>query len=161
MSQDTLLDLIRNEARLSPADIAARLGITEEEATERLAKLEADGVIMGYQAVVNQEEVVDHNVSALIEVKVTPEQGGGFDKMARRIAKFDQVSTCYLMSGGYDLMVVVTGKNLREVAGFVSAKLSSMEGVLSTATHFRLKTYKESGFYYVNDSDSGRLSVSP
>ena len=161
MSQDALLDLIRNEARLSHADIAARLGISEEAAAARLAALEADGVIMGYQAVVNQEEVLDENVSALIEVKVTPEKGGGFDKMARRIAKFDQVSTCYLMSGGYDLMVVVTGKNLREVAGFVSAKLSSMEGVLSTATHFRLKTYKESGFTYVGDSDSGRLSVSP
>ena len=103
----------------------------------------------------------DTSVSAFIEVKVTPERGGGFDRLAMRIARFEQVVSCYLASGGYDLMVVVEGGDLREVARFVSEKLSSMDGVLSTATHFRLKTYKENGFIFEHDATPERLAVSP
>jgi DNA-binding Lrp family transcriptional regulator len=94
-------------------------------------------------------------------VKVTPERGGGFDRLAMRIARFDQVVSCYLASGGYDLMVVVEGADLREVARFVSEKLSSLDGVISSATHFRLKTYKENGFVFDRESSTERLAVSP
>lgn len=161
MSNDALLDLLRSKARLTSQEIADRLGLAAAEVESRMMELEKSGVVLGYQAVVNQEEVENERVSALIEVKVTPEKGGGFDKMAKRISKFDHVTSCYLMSGGYDLMVVVSGKDLRAVAQFVSSKLSSMEGVLSTATHFRLKTYKENNFLYEQDSESDRLSVTP
>ena len=97
----------------------------------------------------------------IIEVKLTPERDGGFDRLAARIAKFDQVLSCYLMSGSYDLLLVVEGEDLMEVARFVSEKLSTMEGVLSTATHFRLKTYKENGFAFGGDEDPERLPVAP
>ena len=122
---------------------------------------EKNGTILGYQAVINPEQAGDDDVSAFIEVKVTPERGGGFDRLAMRIARFDQVVSCYLASGGYDLMVVVEGSDLREVARFVSEKLSSMEGVISTATHFRLKTYKENGFIFGETSGPERLAVAP
>ena len=110
---------------------------------------------------IDPESVGDTAVSAFIEVKVTPERGGGFDRLAMRIARFDQVVSCYLASGGYDLMVVVEGNDLRDVASFVSEKLSSLEGVLSTATHFRLKTYKENGFLFERDTSPERLAVAP
>ena len=110
---------------------------------------------------VDPEAIGDTSVSAFIEVKVTPERGGGFDRLAMRVARFDQVVSCYLASGGYDLMVVVEGADLREVARFVSEKLSSLDGVISTATHFRLKTYKENGFLFERESQPERLSVSP
>jgi DNA-binding Lrp family transcriptional regulator len=101
------------------------------------------------------------NVRAFIEVKVTPERGGGFDRLALRIARFDQVVSCYLASGGYDLMVVVEGTDLREVARFVSERLSTLDGVLSTATHFQLKTYKQNGFLFEGEAGVERLAVSP
>ena len=98
-------------------------------------------------------------VSALIEVKLTPERDGGFDRIARRIGNFSQVSSCYLMSGGYDLAVIVEGEDLREVARFVSEKLSTLDGVISTATHFQLKVYKQSGFLATDTHEDERLSV--
>ncbi len=100
-------------------------------------------------------------MAGIIEVKLAPERGGGFDRLATRIARFDQVVSCYLMSGSYDLLLVVEGKDLVEVATFVTEKLSTMEGVLSTATHFRLKTYKENGFVFGADEDPERLPVAP
>ncbi len=109
----------------------------------------------------NPESIGDTSVSAFIEVRVTPERGGGFDRLAMRIARFDQVVSCYLASGGYDLMVVVEASDLREVARFVSEKLSSLDGVLSTATHFRLKTYKENGFLFEAEPETDRLAVTP
>ena len=132
-----------------------------ESVTHRVAAWEKEGVICGYHAVIDSEAAGDTSVSAFIEVKVTPERGGGFDRLAMRIARFEQVVSCYLASGGYDLMVVVEGGDLREVARFVSEKLSSMEGVLSTATHFRLKTYKENGFLFERDVAPERLAVTP
>ena len=110
---------------------------------------------------IDQDKTGELGVSAFIEVKLTPERGGGFDRMAMRIAKFDQVVSCYLASGGYDLLVVVEGNDLRDVASFVSNKLSTLDGVLSTATHFRLKAYKENGFIFETEEPEGRLSVSP
>lgn len=135
--------------------------MSEDEVQERIAAWEADGTILGYQAVVDASTVGSKMVSAFIEVKVTPERGGGFDHLAQRIAKFDQVASCYLLSGSYDLLLVVEGRDLMEVASFVSGKLSSMDGVLSTATCFRLKTYKENGFGFERSEDPERLPVSP
>ena len=103
----------------------------------------------------------DDDVTAFIEVKLTPERGGGFDRLARRISRFEQITSCYLISGGYDLLVMVEGKDLLSVAAFVSEKLSTIEGVISTATHFRLKSYKEKGFIFGESSGASRLPVTP
>ena len=133
----------------------------ESAVSARIRGWEEDGTIRGYHAVVDPESAGDQSVSAFIEVKVTPERGGGFDRLAMRIARFDQVVSCYLASGGYDLMVVVEGDDLRDVARFVSEKLSTLDGVLSTATHFRLKTYKENGFIFEQEPSTERLAVAP
>ncbi|MDX1681179.1 MAG: Lrp/AsnC family transcriptional regulator [Akkermansiaceae bacterium] len=161
MSSDPLLQLLRTRARYSDAQLAEMLSMDAAEVASRIEELEKDGTIMGYHAVINPESFGDQHVSAFIEVKLTPERGGGFDRLAMRIARFDQVVSCYLASGGYDLMVVVEGDDLRDVARFVSEKLSSLDGVLSTATHFRLKTYKENGIAFEGEDKSERLSVAP
>lgn len=161
MPSDPLLQLLRHKARISDKDLADLLSSTPETVTSQVAAWEKDGTILGYQTVINPEAVGDTSVSAFIEVKLTPERGGGFDRLAMRIARFDQVVSCYLASGGYDLMVVVEGGDLREVARFVSEKLSSLDGVISTATHFRLKTYKENGFIFEREVTAERLAVTP
>jgi DNA-binding Lrp family transcriptional regulator len=161
MSIDPLLVLLQRKARHTHAELAELLALSEEEVRAKIEAWESDGTIAGYQAVIDPQRAGDDDVSAFIEVKVTPERGGGFDRLAMRIARFEQVVSCYLASGGYDLMVVVEGPNLREVARFVSEKLSTMDAVLSTATHFRLKTYKENGFLLEDDSEPERLAVTP
>jgi DNA-binding Lrp family transcriptional regulator len=161
MSSDPLLQLLRRKARISDQDLADLLSSTPQVIAARIAGWEADGTILGYHAVIDPDAAGDTSVSAFIEVKVTPERGGGFDRLAMRVARFDQVVSCYLASGGYDLMVVVEGSDLREVARFVSEKLSSLDGVISTATHFRLKTYKENGFVFERESTVERLAVTP
>lgn len=161
MSSDPLLQLLRRKARFTDQELADLLSIDKIAVGDRVADWEADGTILGYHAVIDPEATGDTSVSAFIEVKLTPERGGGFDRLAMRIARFDQVVSCYLASGGYDLMVVVEGSDLREVARFVSEKLSSLDGVISTATHFRLKTYKENGFVFERDTTPERLAVSP
>ena len=161
MSSDPLLQLLRRKARFSDQDLADLLSSDKATVAARVAAWETDGTILGYHAVIDPEATGDISVSAFIEVKVTPERGGGFDRLAMRIARFDQVVSCYLASGGYDLMVVAEGSDLREVARFVSEKLSSLDGVISTATHFRLKTYKENGFIFEREATTDRLAVSP
>ncbi|MEO8617139.1 MAG: Lrp/AsnC family transcriptional regulator [Luteolibacter sp.] len=161
MSSDPLLQLLRRKARFSDQELADLLSSDKATVAAKVAAWEADATILGYHAVVNPEAFGDTSVSAFIEVKVTPERGGGFDRLAMRISRFDQVVSCYLASGGYDLMVVVEGSDLREVARFVSEKLSSLDGVISTATHFRLKTYKENGFLFEREAATERLAVSP
>jgi DNA-binding Lrp family transcriptional regulator len=161
MSSDPLLQLLRRKARISHDELADYLSMSPEAVEAQIAMWEKDGTILGYHAVIDPEATGDTDVSAFIEVKLTPERGGGFDRLAMRIARFEQVVSCYLASGGYDLMVVVEGGDLREVARFVSEKLSSLEGVLSTATHFRLKTYKENGFLFEREAPSERLAVTP
>lgn len=158
---DPLLKLLRRKARYSDEELAEALSLTPSEIAQRIAAFEENGTILGYQAVIDEEKADGTGVSAFIEVRLTPERGGGFDRLAMRIARFEQVSSCYLASGGYDLMVMVEGGDLREVARFVSEKLSSLDGVLSTATHFRLKTYKEKGFVFESDQPEGRLPVAP
>ena len=161
MSLDPMLEVLRREGRQSLASLAERFSVPEADVQAKVEAWEAEGVILGYQAVIDSTKAAEAGVSAFIEVKLTPEGGGGFDRLASRIAKFEQVESCYLASGGYDLMVMVSGEDLMSVARFVSEKLSSLEGVLSTATHFRLKTYKESGFLFGGNSEGDRLLVSP
>ncbi len=156
-----LLDLLKRNARKSNADLAGQLSSTEEAVAAQISAWEEDGTIRGYQAMVDPALDGGENVTAFIEVRLTPERGGGFDRLARRIARFEQVTSCYLISGGYDLLVMVEGKDLLAVAGFVSEKLSTIEGVVSTATHFRLKSYKENGFMFGEDHEVSRLPVTP
>ena len=158
---ETLLRLLQQDANTSREDLARLLNLSVEETNARIAALEKEGVIRGYQAIVDRERLDKNTVTAFIEVRITPERGGGFDRIAHRIAKFDQVVSCYLISGGNDLIVVVEGGSLREVASFVSEKLSTIESVISTATHFRLKTYKENGALLTSDLPEDRLPVSP
>ena len=158
---DTLLKLLKSNAHTPVAELAKSLELTEAEVAARIAQLEKDGVIVGYQAVIDHDKLAGGCVTAVIEVKITPERGGGFDRLAQRIAKFEQVQSCYLMSGGYDLLVVVEGATLQEVAGFVAEKLSTIPGVISTGTHFRLKTYKENGASLHREPAPERLAVAP
>jgi DNA-binding Lrp family transcriptional regulator len=141
--------------------MAAMLGITESEVRSRLQALESSRQIMGYRAILNEEAIQRDIVRAVIEVRITPERGGGFDKLAERIAKYSEVRSCHLMSGGFDLLVEVEGANLREVATFVSEKLATLHGVLSTATHFVLRAYKEQGVLMQRQAEDERLAVAP
>jgi DNA-binding Lrp family transcriptional regulator len=158
---DPLLKLLHENAALKTAQIAAMLNCSEDEVTARIKRLEDDRLILGYRAVVNEEKLGVDLVRAVIEVKITPERGGGFNRLADRIAKYDEVVSCYLMSGSYDLLVIVEGNNLRDVARFVSEKLATIQGVLSTATHFMLKPYKEQGILMVPEKNEERLPVTP
>lgn len=158
---DPLLKLIRENAAWKPAELAAMLNLSESEITARIKKYEADHVVLGYRAILNEEKLGLDTVRAVIEVKITPERGGGFDRLAERIARYNEVQSCYLMSGGYDLLVVVQGSSLREVATFVSEKLATVQGVISTATHFMLKPYKEQGVLMQADVNEERLAVAP
>ena len=158
---DPLLKLLRGDASLRPADLARLLNISESEAAAKVKQYEVDQIILGRRTILNEERLGLQIVRAVIEVKITPERGGGFDRLAERIAKYDEVLSCYLMSGGYDLQVVVEGENLREVATFVSEKLATIHGVLSTATHFMLKPYKELGILMTRDRQDERLAIAP
>ena len=137
------------------------LNLPESEVAASIKKYEAEHIILGYRAILNEEKLGLDAVRAVIEVKITPERGGGFDRLAERIAKYSEVQSCYLMSGGYDLLVVVQGNNLREVATFVSEKLATIQGVISTDTHFMLKPYKEQGVLMKGEANEERLAVSP
>jgi DNA-binding Lrp family transcriptional regulator len=158
---EALIDLLQKNALIPRDDLARMLDLTVEQVEEEIARLEREGIILGYQTIINREKWDTDIVTAVIEVKITPEREGGFDRIAARIAKFEEVQTCYLMSGGYDLLVVVEAENLRGVAAFVAEKLSTIEAVQATATHFRLKTYKENGAFHHFEPAPERLSVSP
>ncbi|QIF04058.1 Lrp/AsnC family transcriptional regulator [Roseimicrobium sp. ORNL1] len=158
---ERILELLRENSRLTNKEIATRLGLAEADVAFRVAELEKSGTVLGYHAVIDQEKIGKRGVTAFIEVKVTPESGGGFDRFARRISQYEQVRSCYLMSGGYDLVVVVEGADLYDVARFVAEKLSTLDVVLSTATHFQLRTYKHDGFLLNTPSTEGPLPVSP
>ncbi|MBT5708352.1 Lrp/AsnC family transcriptional regulator [Verrucomicrobia bacterium] len=158
---DPILKLLKEDASLSPATIAGRLGKTEDEVVKAIKGFESDHVILGYRTLVNEDLMGLNRVRAVIEVKTTPEREGGFNRIATRVAKFDQVRSCYLMSGSYDLMVIVEGSGLHEVASFVAEKLATLEGVISTATHFMLKPYKEHGVLMHHDENPDRLKVTP
>ncbi|MBP1543073.1 MAG: Lrp/AsnC family transcriptional regulator [Oscillospiraceae bacterium] len=156
-----LLDLLRQNARLTNAELAAMLGTTEQDVAAQIAKLESEGKIMGYTAIINEESVDETRVTAIIEIKVAPMKGKGFDDLAHTIMEYDEVDSVFLLSGAYDLSVTVTGTSLRKVALFVSERLSALEGVISTATHFILKRYKEKDHVFSEDTTDERSLVSP
>ena len=146
---------------MTAEDLAAMLDSTPEEVNETIREMEKDGVICGYPALINWEKTDNEVVTALIEVKVTPQRGLGFDKIAERIYNYPEVDCVYLISGGFDFMVMIEGKTMRDVAQFVSDKLSPQESVLSTATHFILKKYKDHGSVMVHQSKDERMLITP
>ena len=159
-----VLKLLLEGGRLSTAQMAQVVGLSETEVQQHLEQLKKDKIFLGWRPVLDlsREAAAGAAVRAVIEVKVTPERGGGFNRLAERLARFDEVESCYLMSGGYDLLVIVDGSSLQKVAGFVSEKLSTLEGVLSTSTHFMLRSYKEGGFLIEQaEAQSTRLNVAP
>jgi len=158
---DELLKILQTNALESRENIARMLGAPIGAIDQRIAEYEKQGVIRGYQAILNEDKLGLDRVTAVIEVKVTPQREGGFDTIAQRISRFPEVRSAYLMSGTYDLLLFVEGRTLREVAGFVSERLSPLEGVLSTSTHFMLKTYKRLGVLMQTESSDERLTVSP
>ena len=158
---DELLDILRKNARTSTKDIAKMIRSTPAEVAARIEEYERKGTLRGYRALVNEDHLKEDRVTAVIEVKVQPEKEGGFDRIAKRISAFDEVVNMYLMSGKYDLLLFVEGKSLRAVASFVSERLATIDGVLSTGTHFMLKTYKLDGVLMDMDKADDRLQVSP
>ncbi len=143
--REELLAILEKNSRIDFKELAVLLGKTEADVLNEITKLEQDGIICGYHTLINWEKTSIEKVTGLIEVKVTPQRGKGFDEMAERIYNYPEVKAVYLLSGGYDLLVILEEKTLKEIAGFVSDKLSTMESVLSTTTHFILKKYKDHG----------------
>jgi DNA-binding Lrp family transcriptional regulator len=159
-----VLKLLIEGGSLTTTQMAVVSGLSEVEVQQHLEQLKKDKIFLGWRPVLDlsQEAAAATAVRAVIEVKITPERGGGFNRLADRLARFDEVESCYLMSGGYDLLVFVKGASLQKVAGFVSEKLSTIEGVLSTSTHFMLRCYKEQGFLLNSgEAQTTRLTVAP
>ena len=157
-----ILEILENNSRISVEDLAAMLGKTPEDIMEAMAEMEEDTIICGYSTLINWDKTDREYVTAMIEVKVTPQRDRGFDKIAERIYGFDEVKSVYLMSGGFDLLVMMEGKNIREISFFISNKLSTLDSVLSTATHFVLKKYKDHGVVLEKkDTEDERMIVSP
>ena len=157
-----ILEILEGDARATPEEIAKMLRMTPKAVTSAIRKMEKEGVILKYKTIINKEiSKEEHNdVRALIEVKLTPQKNVGFDHLAERIYGFPEVTSCYLMSGTYDLLVVVEGKNIHTVSRFVSEKLSPMDGVRGTVTHFILKKYKEDGDILKQPERSKRPAIS-
>ena len=157
-----ILEILENDSRKTVDEIALMLGKPAADVAAAIAEMEADNVICGYSTLINWESIKDDLVTAMIEVKVTPKRDMGFEHIARRIYGFSEVKSVFLMSGCYDLLVMIEGKNLKEVSTFVSTKLSALDSVLSTATHFVLKRYKEHGVIFDKSTESDeRMIVSP
>ncbi len=143
--RERILTFIEKNSRVELKELAVLLGMSEVDVANELEKMEEEGIICGYHTLIDWDKVTTERINAVIEVRVTPQRGRGFDSIAERIYKYPEVESVYLMSGGYDLLVMLEGKTLREVSTFVSEKLSTQESVLSTATHFILKKYKDHG----------------
>ena len=157
--KEAILRLLENNARMSAKDIANELNIKEKEVIRLIGELEADKVICGYNAIINWDKITEEKCNAIIEVKVIPQRGTGFDRIASRISRFDEVDSVYLMSGGYDFMVVVNGKSMKEVSSFVFNKLATIDYIQSTATHFVLKKYKDHGVNLLDKPVDKRTNV--
>lgn len=159
---DEILEILAGDARISPKEIAKLTGKKEEAVKKLIKRYEEEGVIVKYKAIINRDLVESSNafVRALIEVKVAPQKDVGFDFVAERIYSFPEVKSCYLVSGDYDLLLVVEGDNIQMVSNFIASKLSPMEQVRSTVTHFLLKKYKEDGQMYKKKQEGKRLSIS-
>ena len=159
--RDELLNLIEKNSRMGLKELAVLLGVNEIDVANELAKLEQEGIICGYHTLINWDKTDIEKVTALIEVKVTPQRGQGFDKIAERIYNYPEVKSVYLISGGFDLLVTLEEKSLKEIANFVSDKLSTLDSVLSTATHFILKKYKDHGTVFDKKREDEREVISP
>ena len=159
--RDELLSILEKNSRIDFNELAILLGTTEEKALEEISALENEGIICGYHTLINWEKTSIEKVMALIEVKVTPQRGRGFDNIAERIYNYPEVKAVYLISGGYDLMVILEEKTLKEIANFVSDKLSTLDSVLSTATHFILKKYKDHGTVLNKEEKDEREVITP
>lgn len=156
---EQILEILEKDCSITPEQIATMLDTTPKEVERAIKNFEKDNVILGYRALVNWEKTMKESVSAFIEVRITPQKGKGFDKVAQEINKYDMVKSVYLMSGGYDLAVILEGRTLKEVAMFVSQKLATMDLVVSTATHFVLKKYKDAGVVFKEKGDDDERSV--
>lgn len=159
--RDELLAIIEKNSRIDFKELAVLLGCSEEEVLNELSSLEKEGIICGYHTLINWEKTSIEKVTALIEVKVTPQRGKGFDHLAERIYNYPEVKAVYLISGGYDLMVILEEKTLKEIANFVSDKLSTLDSILSTATHFILKKYKDHGTILNKEEKDQREVITP
>ncbi|MGI6577073.1 MAG: Lrp/AsnC family transcriptional regulator [Eubacteriales bacterium] len=144
----SLLKLLEKNCRLTNSQLATMLGISEDEVAEKIRELEKNNVVLGYRAIIDWEQTKEDSVTALIEVKVTPQRDLGFERVAERIFQYEEVESLYLMSGGFDLSVTITGKSMKEVALFVATKLAPIEGVSGTSTHFVLRKYKDHGVMF-------------
>ena len=149
-----ILDILQETADPDPSKLGKILDLAEEEVVAELETLRSEGTLLGWVPLLHPSKKESNLVRAVIEVKISPEREGGFDRLAHRISKFEEVEACHLMSGGYDLMVIVQGKNLHTVASFVSERLATIEGILSTATHFLLRSYKEHGHLLSKDGEN-------
>lgn len=156
-----LLRLLEANCRRSPESLAVLLDVSVEEVNAALRRLEEQGIIVKYSALINWEKVQEDRVTAMIDVKVTPKRDVGFDEVARRISQFPEVTALYLMSGTYDLSVVVEGRSMKEIAAFVSEKLATLDSVISTTTHFIMKKYKHDGVIFDERRDDRRMVVTP
>lgn len=156
---DKLLKILSENSSFSTAELSMMLGEPEDYITAQIAEYENSGVIRGYQAVVNWDEVPDAGVMAMIELKVAPQMQKGFDDIAEKIMAYDEVESVYLMAGAYDLLLTVKGKSIQDVSSFVAKRLAAMHGILSTATHFILKRYKEDGVPLIDAKKDGREMV--
>lgn len=156
---EEILEILENNSKATPEEIAAMTGKNLEEVKDAIKKFEKDNVILKYNTLINWEKTGKEVVTALIEVKVTPQMGEGFDKIAERIYKYPEVKDCYLMSGGFDLTVIVEGKSMKEVALFVAEKLAPLDSVLSTSTHFVLKKYKDKGTIFEKGPQDDREAI--
>lgn len=155
--REELLLIIEKNSRIDLKELAVILGVEEVDVVNELAAMEAEGIICGYHTLINWEKTSLEKVNALIEVRVTPQRGQGFDSIAERIYKYSEVHAVYLISGGYDLLVTLEGKSLKEISSFVSDKLSTLDSVLSTATHFILKKYKDHGTILAEEEDEREM----
>ena len=159
--KEQILKTIEKNSRISMKELAILLGKEEIDVANEVALMEAEGVICGYHTLINWEQTSLEKVNALIEVRVTPQRGQGFDNIAERIYKYPEVDAVYLISGGYDLLVSLEGKSLKEISSFVSDKLSTLDSVLSTATHFVLKKYKDHGTVLSKKEEDEREKITP
>lgn len=157
---EKLLELLSENARYTNAELAVMLGLSEAETIKQIEALEKSGVIKGYKALIDWDKISADRVTALIELKVTPQKDAGFEEIAERIMSFPEVETVYLMSGGYDLTVIVKGHTFKEVAMFVAKRLAPLDNVISTATHFVLRRYKELGVELVDNRNDDRGTFS-
>ena len=159
--REKILAIIEKTSRIDLKDLAALLGESEAAVANEIADMEKENIICGYHTMINWDNTGNEKVIALIEVKVTPQRGMGFDKIAERIYQYSEVNSVYLMSGAFDFTVIIEGKTMREVAQFVSEKLSPMDSVLSTATHFVLKKYKDHGTIMYEKPGDERMMITP